>query len=122
MFHDSLTLIREKNTKRGTVTERVLREKIQSAALHHFVYVSMLWNFFPESALGDGPKIGIYFWVAYFPSYWHMPFKISDLTSYVFGFYSKNSPISVGKQNTVRVTLHNLFQELGIEISADYGP
>ena len=42
----TLTLIREsweKNPKRGTVTERVLRKKIQSAALHHFVYFPILW-------------------------------------------------------------------------------
>ena len=40
-----LTLIREswkKNPKRGTITERVLRKKIQSAALRRFVYVSVL--------------------------------------------------------------------------------
>ena len=44
-----LTLIREswkKNPKRGTITERVLREKIQSAVLRRFVYVSVLWIFF----------------------------------------------------------------------------
>ena len=46
----------EKSPKCGTITERVCRKKIQSVALHHFVYVSVLWNFFPKSALGDGPK------------------------------------------------------------------
>ena len=78
---ESLTLIRESwkiNPKRGTVTERVLRKKIQRAALHHFVYVPMFWNFFPESALGDGPKKWhiFLFSTAYFCTYWHMPFKI----------------------------------------------
>ena len=48
--------ILEKNPKRGTITERVLRKKIQSAALRRFVYVSVLWIFFPENTLGDGPK------------------------------------------------------------------
>ena len=46
-----LTLIREswkKNPKLGTITERVLREKIQSAALNRFVYVSVLWIFFQK--------------------------------------------------------------------------
>ena len=33
-----------------------MREKIQSAALRRFVYVSVLWIFFPENTLGDGPK------------------------------------------------------------------
>ena len=31
-------------------------KKIQSAALKSFVYVSVLWNFFPEMTLGDSPK------------------------------------------------------------------
>ena len=55
----SLTLIREywkKNPKRGTITDRVLRKEIQSAALNRFVYVSVLWIFFSEMTLGDGPK------------------------------------------------------------------
>ena len=31
-------------------------EKIRSAALRKFVYVSVLWIFFPEITLGDGPE------------------------------------------------------------------
>ena len=53
-----LTLIREswkKLPKLGTITERVSRKKIQSAALNRFVYVSVLW-IFSEMTLGDGPK------------------------------------------------------------------
>ena len=62
--HVKLTVVREsweKNPKRGIIAERVFRGKIESVALHHFVYVPMFWNFFPQSALGDGPKNGIYF-------------------------------------------------------------
>ena len=58
-----LTLIREsqkKNPKRGTVTERVLRKKIQSAALC-YLYMFLCFGFFSEIALGDGSKNGIYF-------------------------------------------------------------
>ena len=45
-------------------------KKIQSAALNHFVYVPMFWIFFPEIALGDGPKKWhiFLFNTAYFPS------------------------------------------------------
>ena len=42
----------------ATVTERVFREKNQSAALHQFVYISV---FFPRSTLGYGRKNGILF-------------------------------------------------------------
>ena len=71
--------IPQKNPKRGTVTESVLRKKIQSAALNQFVYVSVLWIFFPEITLGDGPKKWhiFFFSAAYLPSYWHMPFEFS---------------------------------------------
>ena len=77
-----LTLILEswkKNPKRGTITEGVLRKKIQSAALRRFVYVSVLWIFFPDNTLGHGPKKWhiFLFSAAYFLSYWHMPFEIS---------------------------------------------
>ena len=44
-----------KNSKRETITERVLWEKIQSAALRH-LYVFLCFGFFLEIALGDGPK------------------------------------------------------------------
>ena len=71
--------IPQKNPKRGTVTESVLRKKIQSAALNQFVYVSVLWIFFPENTLGHGPKKWhiFLFITAYFRAYWHMPFKIN---------------------------------------------
>ena len=77
-----LTLIREswkKNPKRGTVTERVLRKKIPERSIESFVYVSMLRNFFPEIALGHGPKNWFIFLfkLAYVPSLWHMPFEIN---------------------------------------------
>ena len=53
----------------GTVTERGFREKIQSAALHHLC-MFLCFGFFPESALGDGPKKWhiFLFSTAYFPS------------------------------------------------------
>ena len=47
----------KKNPNRGTVTERVLRKKIQSAALHHFVYVPMFWNFFRKARSVTVPKM-----------------------------------------------------------------
>ena len=64
----------EKNPKRGTITECVLRKKIQSSAMNQFLYVSVLWIFFV-----DGPKKWhiFFFSEAYLPSYWHMPFEIS---------------------------------------------
>ena len=37
------------------VTERVSR-KNPERSVASFVYVPLLWNFFPENALGDGPK------------------------------------------------------------------
>ena len=66
-----LTLIREswKNPKRGTITERVLREKIQSSALRH-LYMLLCFGFFPKIALGDGPKKWqILFSTVYFRTY-----------------------------------------------------
>ena len=72
-----LTLIRESSKKSKTRDHNRARslEKIQSAALNHFVYGPMLWNFFPESALGDGPKKWhiFLFRTAYFRVYWRMP-------------------------------------------------
>ena len=44
----------KKNPKRGTVTERVSRKKNPERSVASFVYVPL--EFFPESALGDGPK------------------------------------------------------------------
>ena len=35
-----------------------VNEKIQSAALQQFLYVPVLWVFFSESKLGDGPNEG----------------------------------------------------------------
>ena len=62
--HKASTLMREwsrwilrNNPKRGTVTES---EKIQSWALHQFVYVSVLWIFFGKRSLSRSvtvPKI-----------------------------------------------------------------
>ena len=55
----SLTLIREswKQIQNAGPSPSVFcGKKIQSAALNQFVYVPVLWNFFPESALGDGLK------------------------------------------------------------------
>ena len=49
-------------------------KKIQSVA--SFVYVPVLWIFFSETALGDGPKKWHIFSTAYFHIYWHMPFEI----------------------------------------------
>ena len=57
--NDYLTLIREswkKNPKRGTITERVSWKKNPERSVASFVNVSVLWIFFPEIALGHGPK------------------------------------------------------------------
>ena len=35
-------------------------KKIQSVALRRFVYVSVLWIFFPQNTLGDGPAFWIF--------------------------------------------------------------
>ena len=82
-----------KNPKRGTIAERVFRKKIQSEALHHFVYVPMFWNFFPEIALGDGPKKWhvFLFSTANFPSYWRaVPKYFPNFSDFdfmqIFGF------------------------------------
>ena len=77
-----LTLIREswkKIQNAGPSPSVFCGKNIQSAALNQFVYVSVLWIFFPEITLGDGPKKWhiFFFSAAYFPSYWHMPFEIS---------------------------------------------
>ena len=48
------------NPKRGTVPEPVLREKIQSAALHH-LYMLLRFGFFSRISLGDGPKMAYIF-------------------------------------------------------------
>ena len=49
------------NPKRGTITERVLREKIQSAASHQFLHVAMLWIFSQKSRLVMVPKMAYIF-------------------------------------------------------------
>ena len=49
-------ILGKKNPKRGTITERVSRKKNPERSVASFVYVSVLWIFFPEIALGDGPK------------------------------------------------------------------
>ena len=53
-----------KNSKRGTITERVFRKKIHSAALHQFVYVLycasiciLCYGFFQKSRSVTVPKI-----------------------------------------------------------------
>ena len=71
--------ILEKNLKHGTVTERVSWEKNPELSVASFLYVPVLWNFFPESALGDGPKKWhiFLFSTASFHTYWHIPFEIS---------------------------------------------
>ena len=102
-------------------------ENIQSAALNHFVYVPMSFEFFPEIALGDGPKKWhiFLFSTAYFPSYWHMPFEISitinpnwlSICTYYFhllspncvltsddsGFFQKTRSVMAHKNSRIRV-------------------
>ena len=53
-------------------------EKNPERSVVSFVYVPVLWNFFPESALGDGPKKWhiFLFSTESFHTYWHMPFQI----------------------------------------------
>ena len=79
--------ILEKQSKRGTVTERVSREKIQSAALHHW-YMSLCFGFFPDSALGDGPKNGIYFCSARHLSthigIWNWHHRLAQMAFWIF--------------------------------------
>ena len=43
-----------KKKSKSRVTERVLRKKNPERSVASFVYVAVLWIFFPESALGDG--------------------------------------------------------------------
>ena len=59
--YKQLTLIGEswKNPKRGTVTERVFREKIQSTETY-INDTTLRSGFFPENALGDGPAFWIF--------------------------------------------------------------
>ena len=71
-----LTLIgdsRKQNPKRGTVTERVFREKVQSAALNQFVCFYAI-DFISEITLGGGlKKWHIFLFIAAdFHSYWHI--------------------------------------------------
>ena len=67
-----LTLIREswkKNPKRGTVTERVFRKKIHSAALHH-LYMFLCFGFFPGNrARSRSQKWHIFFSARHIPSH-----------------------------------------------------
>ena len=58
--------------------ERVLQKKNPERSVVPFVYVSVLWIFFPEIVLGDGPKKWhiFLFSTASFHTYWHMPFEI----------------------------------------------
>ena len=46
---DAFTLIRES-------WEQIQNAENPERSVASFVYVSVLWNFFPESTLGDGPK------------------------------------------------------------------
>ena len=50
-----------KNPKGGTITERVFRKKNPERSIASICICSCALKFFPESALGDGPKNGIYF-------------------------------------------------------------
>ena len=54
------SLIRESWKKKSKTRDHhrayFAEKKIQSAALRRFVYVSELWNFFPENTLHYGPK------------------------------------------------------------------
>ena len=60
LFINPYLRILEKNPKRGIVTERFCGKK--SRAQRCIIYIcSCALEFFPESALGDGPKNGIYF-------------------------------------------------------------
>ena len=56
-FKAVLTLIRKswKKIQNAGPSPSAFYGKKSSAALHHFVYIPMLWNFYPI-ALGDGPK------------------------------------------------------------------
>ena len=103
----SLTLIREfwkKNPKRGTITERVSRKKNPERSVASFVYVPLLWIFFPKIALGHGPKKWhtFLFSTAYYRTYWHMPFRISTIRkpnrhcicTYNFYFFSPNCDVT----------------------------
>ena len=77
---DALTLIREfrKKFKMWDRHRARFTGKNPERSVASFVYVPLLWIFFPENALGDGPKKWhiFLFSTAYFRTYWHMPFKI----------------------------------------------
>ena len=81
LYPGLITLICEswKNPERGTITERVLRQKIQSAALRHLYNIwSCALDIFRNHARWWSQTWHIFlFSAAYFPSYWHMPFEIS---------------------------------------------
>ena len=88
--------ILEKKSKRGTITERVLRENPERSVVS-FVYVSVLWIFF------FGKKWHRFlFNTAYFPSYWHMSFEIGiirkpkwqSICTYNFDFPSPNCDVT----------------------------
>ena len=70
--------ILEKKSKTRDRHRARLAGKNSERSIASFVCVPMLWNFFPASALGDGPrKWHIFlFSAAYFRTYWHMPFGI----------------------------------------------
>ena len=79
-----LTLILESRKKSKTRDHHracFAGKKNQSAALMRFLYVSVLWIFFPENTLGHGLKKWhiFLFSAAYFLSYWHMPFEICTI-------------------------------------------
>ena len=99
------------------LTERVFREEIRNAALRHLYMFLCFWYFFPEIALGHGPKNGIYF-VQHGISPLILAYAISngrykiaqltlctictirpncDVTSDVFGFFLKLRSVTVPK-------------------------
>ena len=78
--HNYLTLIREswKKIQNAGLSPSAFRGKNPERSVASFVYVPVLWIFFPENALGDGPKKWhiFLFSTASFHTYWHMPFEI----------------------------------------------
>ena len=72
-FSNGLTLNREfwKKIQNAGPSECVSRKKIQNAALHQFVYVSVLWIFFPKARSVTLPKMA-YNYISYFCSARHI--------------------------------------------------
>ena len=70
--------ILEKKTKMRDRHRARFAGKIQSVELHHLYMFLWFGFFFPESALGDGPKKWhiFLFSTASVHTYWHMPIQI----------------------------------------------